>query len=111
MKNKGQALVEFVLILPILLMILLSIIDFGNIFHNKYKLQNDLDLITSLYKESRIEDCTNYALNNQIKLDIKKENNLTTLSVTKNIKINTPLLNKILKNPYEIKESIVIYEK
>ena len=75
MKNRGQALVEFVLIIPIFLMILLAIIDFGNIFHTKYTLQNDLDLITNLYKEKKEDDYLNYASNNKIGLNIKNDNN------------------------------------
>ena len=35
LNNKGQALIEFVLILPIFLMILFVIIDFGMIFNAK----------------------------------------------------------------------------
>ena len=35
MNRKGQALVEFVLILPIFIMILFSIVDFGMIFNKK----------------------------------------------------------------------------
>lgn len=111
MKNRGQALVEFVLIVPVFLMILLAIIDFGNIFHTKYTLQNDLDLITNLYKEKKEDDYLNYASNNKIGLNIKNDNNYTTIEVSKNIKINTPLLNKVLNNPYTVKESITIYEK
>ena len=111
MKNRGQALVEFVLILPIFLMILLAIIDFGNIFHTKYTLQNDLDLITNFYKENQEDDYLNYVNNKKIGLDITHNNNYTTIEVSKNIKINTPLLNKALKNPYTVKESITIYEK
>ena len=56
MKNRGQALVEFILIVPIFLLILLAIIDFGNIFKTKYDLQNDLDLIAELYKDEKIDD-------------------------------------------------------
>lgn len=111
MKNRGQALVEFVLIVPVFLMILLAIIDFGNIFHTKYTLQNDLDLITNLYKEKKEDDYLNYASNNKIGLNIKNDNNYTTIEVSKKIKINTPLLNKVLNNPYTVKESITIYEK
>lgn len=33
MSNKGQALVETALVLPILLMLLFGIVDFGRIFH------------------------------------------------------------------------------
>ena len=39
MKNsKGQALVEFIIVLPILLLIIMAIIDFGHIFTKKYSL-------------------------------------------------------------------------
>lgn len=111
MKNRGQALVEFVLIVPVFLMILLAVIDFGTIFHTKYTLQNDLDLITNLYKEQKEDDYLNYALNKKLQLDITKNNNYTTIEVSKNVKINTPLLDKALKSPYTVKESITIYEK
>lgn len=86
MKNRGQALVEFVLIVPVFLMILLAIIDFGNIFHTKYTLQNDLDLITNLYKEKKEDDYLNYASNNKIGLNIKNDNNYTTIEVSKKLK-------------------------
>ena len=35
-KNKGQALVEFIIIIPVLLLLLMGMIDFGNIIHKKY---------------------------------------------------------------------------
>ena len=42
MKNKkGQALVEFVVIMPIFIMLLISIIDLGNIIYKKYHLEYD----------------------------------------------------------------------
>ena len=46
MNKKGQALVEFILILPVLLLIVMAIIDIGNIFLNKYDLNKDLDTVT-----------------------------------------------------------------
>ena len=42
MNKKGQALVEFILILPVLLLILMAMIDIGNIFLKKYELENSL---------------------------------------------------------------------
>ena len=47
--NKGQALVEFVLIVPILIFILLALIDIGNVIINKYKLEDNLSTIVELY--------------------------------------------------------------
>ena len=111
MNNRGQALVEFILIVPVLLMILLAIVDFSNIFTTKYNLQNDLDLIVELYKDNKQDDYYNYANNNNIKLNIKDDNNLTTIKISKKIEITTPILNQVLKSPYEISESITIYEQ
>ena len=51
--NKGQALIEFVIILPIILVILLYIIEFGRITLKKYDLESNMELITELYKEKK----------------------------------------------------------
>lgn len=111
MKNRGQALVEFILIIPVFLIILMAILDFSNIFITKYNLQNDLDLIVELYKKNNQDDYNNYAYNNNIKLSITKNNNLTTIEISKKIDITTPILSQVLKSPYKISESITIYEQ
>ena len=49
--SKGQALVEFVIILPIILMILFIIIDFSNIFYQKNHLESTLNDVVE-YKEN-----------------------------------------------------------
>ena len=38
--NKGQALVEFVIILPVMLLLIFSIIDFGIVIYEKNNLEN-----------------------------------------------------------------------
>ena len=49
MNNKGQALVEFIIVAPILLLIFVALIDIGNIFLKKYDLNNDdIDFIESM---------------------------------------------------------------
>jgi len=60
MNKKGQALVEFVLILPILLMVLLAIIDIGNIFLQKYNLNNELDTVSTLYQNGKDKELRAY---------------------------------------------------
>ena len=40
MNRRGQALVEFVLILPIFLLILFTIVDFGNLLAKKKSIRN-----------------------------------------------------------------------
>ena len=44
-KPSGQALVEFIIIVPILLLILMGIVDFGNIIYQKYRLEGSLDTL------------------------------------------------------------------
>lgn len=111
MKNRGQALVEFILIMPIFLLILLAIIDFGNIFKTKYDLQNDLDLIAELYKDEKSDDYENYCQNHHLGLNITQDNQFVTIEISKKIDIKTPILNQVLKNPYVVKESMTLYEK
>ena len=50
MNNRGQALVEFVIILPILIFTCLAVFDLGNIIVKKYALENDLDTIVNMYE-------------------------------------------------------------
>ena len=41
MNRRGQALVEFVLILPVFLLILFTIVDFGNFLSTKNQLETE----------------------------------------------------------------------
>lgn len=105
-KNSGQALVEFVIILPIILVILLYIIEFGKITLKKYELESNIELITELYKNQKQEEINNYVNQNNIIISYSKNNELTTIIIKKNIKTNMPLINKILGNNIETKRTI-----
>lgn len=107
--NKGQALIEFVLILPVILMILLYVIEFGRITLKKYELESNLDLIVTLYNENKKQEINSYANNNNIEVTYQKENDLTTIEIKKNIKSNLPLVNNILGNKITTKRTV--YEK
>ena len=51
MKNSnGQALVEFVLILPVVLIILMYLIDASKIISYKTSIENDMNMIVNLYQ-------------------------------------------------------------
>ena len=108
-KNSGQALIEFVIILPIILIILLYIIEFGRITLKKYELESNIELITDLYKDNKQEEMNNYINANNIMIEITKNNELTTIVIRKNIKTNMPLINRILGNNIETKR--IIYEQ
>ncbi len=102
MNNKGQALVEFVLILPIIVLLLLAVIDFGLLFHEKMKLENNLNDILIL----NIDEMEKYAKKNNLEIE-KNEKDLT---IKKEFIFKTPGLNKIIEKPYFIETSGVVYE-
>lgn len=105
-KNSGQALIEFVIILPIILMILLYIIEFGRITLKKYELEKDLDLITTLVEENKQEELNNYVTSKNITINKTQDNGFTTITIKKQIKSNMPLINNILGNNIETKRTI-----
>ena len=108
--NKGQALVEFVLILPVILAILLVIIDLGKIFNEKNTLENTSVDIIELYKNGKsIDEIKNKYNDIEIKTSI--DNNYLTINLKKEIEIMTPGLNIVLDNPFPIEvERVVYYE-
>ena len=102
MNRKGQALVEFVLILPIFIMILFSIVDFGMIFNKKNELENiSIDIINLLNNNNKIEEIQN----EYPKVDIKltNEEKYTIVEISTKVNIITPGLNRVLGNPYIVK--------
>lgn len=119
MRNKkAQALIEFVLILPILIMILFAIIDFGNIFVTKSDLENKIDDAYQVLKESTdtltlyedIEQVVNKDKKGKVKvtLEFNDKLGLITISLSKDIKTITPGLNLIIGYPYKVKTERVI---
>ena len=110
MNKKGQALVEFILILPVLLLVVMAMIDIGNIFLKKYDLNNDLDTVTNLYQSGQIKELGAYLANEDLTLDEKSQNGMTTLTLKKSISITAPGLSNILGKNYEIETSKVIYD-
>lgn len=102
MNRKGQALVEFVLILPIFIMILFSIVDFGMIFNKKNELENiSVDVVNMLNKDIPLEEIkSEYA---DIDIEISSDDKYKNVVISDKIDILTPGLNRILGNPYEVK--------
>lgn len=110
MNNKGQALVEFIIIIPVFLFILFAIVDIGNIIYQKYKLENDIDVIADMYVSNENDEINTYLSN--IAADVKFENNdkYITITLEKNININTILLNNIIGHNYKITVDKTIYD-
>ena len=108
MNKKGQALVEFVLILPIFIVILFVVYDFGNIFSKKNELENISSDIVDLYRNDT-EKADIMAMYSD--LDIKFDNykdKYVKITIKKNINIITPGLDKIIGKDYKIKVERVV---
>ena len=104
--NRGQALVEFVLILPIFIFLIFTIYDFGMIFNKKNNLENSSIDIIDLYRSGKnlgeIE-----GLYPDLKIDILVEDDYNKIIIGDKVKLITPGFNLIFGNPYKI--SVVRY--
>jgi uncharacterized protein (UPF0333 family) len=108
--NKGQALVEFVLILPVFLMILFVIVDFGMIFSSKAKLENDsYDIIELFQNGTSVEELR--TLYSDVSINVSIKGGYQVVSVEKEVNLITPGIYRILDNPYLVEvERTIPYE-
>lgn len=101
MNNKGQALVEFVLILPVFIFILFAVYDIGMIFNKKNSLENDSSDIIELYNSGKeiyeIED-----MYKNLNISITEEDEYKKIVIEDKVKLITPGFNLIFGNPYKI---------
>lgn len=109
--NKGQALIEFILILPILLILTIGIFDLFNIQNKKYELANDLDYISELYINNKENEIEKYLNKKEILLTKVQNENFLELTLTKKVNLITPGLNKILENPFTITVKRSVYNE
>lgn len=116
MNDKGQALIEFVLILPVLVFLIFAVIDFGNIVLTRNRMESDATMMLELIaKEASYDDMVR-VLNEEsdipISLDLHyQEDGFVQVVLTGNVSLMTPGLNLILGNHYLVKiERNVPYE-
>lgn len=107
--KKGQALIEFILIIPFLTIIFLIIFDISNVLFNKYVLQNNIDDIVVIYKEDK-NKVSNYVKSNDIEVEFYIEDEFIKVVGHKDVKIITPLADSLFPNPYTITIERYIYE-
>lgn len=113
MNKRGQALIEFVLLLPILIFLIFAIIDFGRIVYTKNHLESKASDLISLIQEQDSYDEMVEAINKnnpyQIKLRLNYDDSgYLTIDLSGVVELITPGLNLILGNPYEIKITRVL---
>ena len=106
--NHGQALIEFILIIPVLAIFILGIFDIGNIIYKKYQLENNLDYVIDLYVENKTSDINTYIREEKITMNDSKATEYTTITLSKNISFVTPGASKIFGTSYKISTSRTI---
>lgn len=107
--NKGQALVEFILILPILLFVVMALIDVASIQFSKYKLEDHLDTIVDLYEEGKKEQVNQYGVDKKITIQIEEKTDYATIKVGTRQTINTPILKQKLGSNYKVETERTVY--
>lgn len=107
MNRKGQALVEFVLILPIFILLLFSIIDFGMIFSKKNELENiSVDVVEMFKNNDNVNDINSLYPNVNIVTD--SDDKYTRVMISSDVEVMTPLLNRVLGDVYIVKVERVV---
>lgn len=107
--NRGQALIEFVLILPILLLLIFALIDFGRIIVCKSHLEGVMNEVSNLEEDKMaayLRKDTDYKIGYSIKRD-----EYINITLSTKLDLITPGLNNVLSNPYVVKvERNIVYE-
>ena len=81
MNNKGQTLVVFVILLPLILLIFVGLIDIGNLYINKRNINNILDKAVEYKKEGKnIEEFINKNID-----DCEIINDENSITIEKNV--------------------------
>ena len=101
MNRKGQALIEFVLILPVFLFLIFAIYDFGMIFTNKNSLENDsIDIVNLFRAGTSLDEISE--LYPKIDIAVTNDNDYYKISANTSIKLITPGFNRLFGEPYVI---------
>ena len=101
MNKKGQALVEYILILPVLIFIILALVDIGKLNVMKMHLEGVLN---------NVDESTETIKDKEYKISINKQETQDGLLIELKscTSITTPGLNKILGNPACVTTSKII---
>lgn len=115
-KEDGQAVVEIALVLPILLILLCGIIDFGRILYASIHLNmvtQEAVRLAGLGKSDYevvqfVNDKVDLADKDTIKIDIspndlgRNSGDYATLKITYEVKYITPIINVFIPSPFEV---------
>ena len=104
MNNKGQVLVLFVILIPVILLLLMMVIEVGDIYLDKQKTK---DTIKDIIRENFTEEPNSERINTLIDINIKDIEEKTIFTSTDEIRIyirqNKKLFGRDLKIEYKIR--------
>lgn len=120
--KKGQSLVETALVLPIIVLILMGIIDFGLLFNNYLVLNNasreaariaavgstDANIITSISNMTSTLDQTKIVTTITPSEAYRKKGDEVTIIIEFNNALLTPVISAIIPNPVHLKAKTVM---
>lgn len=109
MNKKGQALVEFILILPVILLIFMALIDVGSIFMQKIDLSNTMNTVSDLYQHGDKKELMAYVAKEDLKYSESVTGDMVKLTLNKSVDVSAPILRNVLGKRYTIEASKVIY--
>lgn len=115
MNRAGQALVEFVIILPIFIFMLFAVIDLGKILYFQNNLESKMEEVITFYETEKNTDIIEEKLNlenDYISLEVnKKDTRFIEFQLKRKTDIITPGLNLIFGNMYDVTVKRVIYDE
>lgn len=110
--KNGQALVEFIIIIPIMLMLFFTLIDVARVIYYKNSLENELTDVSIYYKNgmslSEINSIVNKDKDDNINVLINDNNQYTTIELNEQIKPITPGFNYIKDKYFNVSVKRII---
>ncbi len=108
LNKKGQALVEFILLLPVFLYLILVIFDASKIFYVKNDLNGLITSVIDVYEEGNNINEFIKKENKDNKIEISKDEETTTFKLYREINFISPGLGYFFESPYKVVVSRVI---
>ena len=105
MNKKGQALVEFILVLPVIVLLIFALFDIGRIIMAKNHLENKMTECIDLASSGEsIEGINNYLSHDkEYKYSFSiVDGEYRMYHLETSVKLITPGMKRILNNPYKV---------
>ena len=120
-RERGQALVELALVLPILLLVLMGIVDFGRVFHGHLAVtsasrqaareaslgRTDAEIMTAARNAASPLAPEQIVVTVTPAFSARQAGTSIEVTVTYSLEIITPLIQPFLPNPYQVRARVV----